>query len=90
MIDVPLSKILEGAYKVGRHFREKEEGDQMQAIADNLRRRSYADAGNCLRPEIGSKEDRLCSKMVAKGYLVRVPFGYMLPEFVRNNGGSLY
>jgi hypothetical protein len=53
----------------------------MRTAEDALRRSSQANAGNCLRPGIGSKEDRLYQRMAAKGYLIRTPLGYMLPEF---------
>jgi len=85
MIDIPvIGKLLGEAVKVGKYFKNKKEDEQMRLIADALRRNVYANAGNCLKPEIGSEQDRLYSRMVAKGYLARVPFGYMLPEFVQH------
>lgn len=91
MIDIPvIGKILGEAYKIKQYFTDKKEEEQMRAIADELRRQTRASAGNCLKPVIGGEEDRLYERMVAKGYLVRVPFGYMLPEFVRHGSGSLY
>jgi|SRR5579862_1407483 len=63
------------------------EEEKMQAVLDDFRRRSMANVGNCFKAEIGSEEDRLYSKMVAKGYLVReFGNGYMLPEFRRSGG----
>jgi len=93
MFDIPvIGKVLGEAVKIGKYFKDKKEDEQMRSIADALRRSVSANAGNCLKPEIGSEQDRLYSKMVAKGYLTRVPFGYMLPEFVQHHGGpgSLY
>jgi hypothetical protein len=97
MITKLLGGALSGAQKVTQHFekrkeekRIKTEEELMQAVEDNLRRTTYANAGNFLKPEIGSEDDRLYSKMAAKGRLVRVPFGYMLPEFVQHSSGSLY
>jgi hypothetical protein len=56
------------------------EEDDMRLIVDTLRQRSLRNAGNCLKPQIGSEEDRLCARMVAKGYLKSGPGGgYMLP-----------
>lgn len=87
MIDlVAGAKILTGAATKAFDY---EEEDTLRVV-DELRRRSYANSGNCLNPEIGSPEDRLSTKMVAKGYLVRVPFGYLLPEMVNMRNGSLY
>jgi len=95
MIDIPvIGKVLGEAVKIGQYFKNKKEDEQMRLIADAFRRSVQANGGNCLKPEIGSEQDRLYSKMVAKGYLARVPFGYMLPEFVQHHGegghGSLY
>lgn len=91
MIDIPvIGKLLGGAYKIGKHLIDKNEAEQMRTIVDDLRRRAYANKGNCLKAEIGSEQDRFYSKMVAKGYLTRVPFGYMLPEYVQHRERSLY
>jgi hypothetical protein len=83
---------LSGAYKAIQFcktlFKRKEK--EMQAIVDNLRFGSLNNNGNCLNPPIGSKADRLYSEMVKKGYLVRIPFGYMLPEFAPRRYGSSY
>jgi hypothetical protein len=57
----------------------------MRSIVDELRRTTYANAGNCIASVIGSDQDRLLSKMVAKGYLARAFKGYMLPELVQHN-----
>ncbi len=53
-------------------LKDKKEDEQMRSIADALRRSVYANGGNCLKPDIGSEQDRLYSKTVAKGYLARV------------------
>ena len=91
MVEIPVvTKLVEGAFKLGQHFKDKKEEERMRTIADQLRRTTQANAGNCLKPKIGSDDDRLYSKMVTKGYLVRVPFGYMLPEFGQHRHGSLY
>ena len=92
-IEVPLvGKAVELGCKAYQHFRNRSEEKRMQAVVDEFRRRSQRNAGNCLKVVIGSDEDRLYSKMVAKGYLVRVPgLGYMLPEFAPGRSqGSLY
>ena len=82
MIDIPIiSKVLEVGVKAFQRRREKREEDAMQSVLADLRRRSKASGGNCLTATAGSEEDRLYQKMVAKGYLVRIPLGYMLPEF---------
>lgn len=74
-------------YKAFHSFEEKKEEDKMRSIVEELRRRSCANAGNCFTAEIGSEEDRLYSKMVAKGLLVRsFGNGYMLPEMIRRSG----
>jgi hypothetical protein len=97
MFDIPaIGKLLGLAVQIGQYFAkiwqwkkaksEKTEDEQMRIIVDELRRRAYANAGNCVRPEIGSVQDRLCSRMVARGYLARVQFGYMLPELVQHEG----
>ena len=87
MIDIPvIGKVLGEAVKIGQYFKNKKDEDQMRSIVDELRRRAYANAGNCVRPEIGSVQDRRCSRMLAKGYLARVPFGgYMLAELVQHH-----
>jgi hypothetical protein len=64
------------------------EEEQERQIVDDLRRTARANRSNCLNPEIGSPGDRQCSKMAAKGLLVRTPVGYMLPEYVSGAGRS--
>jgi hypothetical protein len=57
-----------------------EEAEMLQAF-DDLRRSILANGRNVLIAEIGSPKDRLYSKMVTKGYLVRThPYGYMLRQ----------
>jgi hypothetical protein len=70
-------------FVVGRIAARQER--QMQAIADELRRRVGSNRANVLSPEIGSKHDRLYSKMATKGYLLRTHSGYRLPH--QHRGG---
>jgi hypothetical protein len=101
MIELPTIEkavgVVQSALKIGKYFQGKKEeehakneDEQMRLIADELRRSTYANGPNAFRPAIGSNEDRFLSKMVVKGYLVRVPLGYMLPEFSHLNSPSLY
>ena len=59
--------------------KQREEKEE-QAIIDDLRRSSRALKGNCLTAEIGSERDRVYSRMVNNGKLVRTHVGYILPE----------
>ena len=91
MIEFPIAKILEEAVKLWKRNKEGKEEEHMRQLADQLRRTSQTNSGNVIKAEPGSDEDRYLSKMVEKGFLVRVPFGYMLPEFApTHRGGGLY
>ena len=74
-------ELLEPIVKTCQYFVGQHDEKMMQAVRADLRRSTVAHAGNFLRPEIGSKKDRLYQRMVNKGYLVRTPLGYVLPEF---------
>lgn len=87
MIDIPVvTKLIEGAVKIAggvrklrQHSEEQKEDEMMRTITDDMRRRK----ADCIRPQIGSEQDRFCQKMVVKRYLKRSSIGYMLPEVYR-------
>ena len=80
MIEIPvITKVICEVYKIGQHFKNKKKDERMRTKADELRRLRTHAVNPCLRPVIGSEEDRFYSEMVAKGYLTRVFGGYMLP-----------
>lgn len=96
MIDIPaIGKLLGVAVQIGQYFvkifqwkkatDEKSDEEQMRTIVDELRRMARSNL-TLIKPEIGSVQDQRCSRMVAKGYLARVQFGYMLPELVHHEG----
>ncbi|HEY4359373.1 MAG TPA: hypothetical protein VGN17_00290 [Bryobacteraceae bacterium] len=90
MIDTAI-KLIEEYFKYKKHHDEKKEEELMLSVADELRQRSQRNGGNLLKAEPGSEVDRFLGRMVAKGYLVRVQFGYMLPEFAPvHRSGGLY
>ena len=91
MIDIPvIGKVLGLAVQFGQYvvkswqgYKSRKEDNLLLSLRDEFRRRVCANAGNCLRPEPGSEQDRRCLRMVARGYLAKDPFGrgYMLAEF---------
>ncbi len=90
MIDT-IIKLVQEALKLKTHHDEKKEDEIMQAIADQLRRTSQANAANVIPSVPGTDEDRFLARIAAKGYLVRTHHGFMLPDFAPSQrSGGLY
>jgi hypothetical protein len=93
MFQLPLvEKIIGYGWKAGTYLKNRQTAQNAARVADEtnqkeqqvliaLRNATYSNNGNCLKPPVGSPEDAFCSNMVAKGQLIRSPFGgYMLAE----------
>lgn len=80
-------EVVSNGRKMWQAHEAKNEDEHMREIYDQLRRSWMSNGANCLTAEIGSPEDRLYSKMVDKGYLVRsFGNGYLLADMMRTHG----